>query len=157
VSKFSELWDNHPTVESFIDDFPCKKNGKKAFDNQCSIRMGSMFEKSGVKTDSFRGARCWHGHKPAHILRAEELANWLAGPFSPFKTMVKFDGISGFSQISGKKGIIFFKDYYGQNSQGDHIDLWNGNRHTKYTSWIEFAFRDGRHYSKAKVWFWPVI
>ncbi|MCP4340784.1 MAG: hypothetical protein GY799_18320 [Desulfobulbaceae bacterium] len=118
--------------------------------------MGVTLEKSGINTQSFRGARCWHGHKPAHILRAEELANWLRGPFSPFKRMDIFEGINGFHRISGRKGIIFFKDYYGQQNQGDHIDLWNGARLTRYASWIEFAFGGGRHYSKATVWFWPV-
>ena len=65
--SFKKLWDNHPTVESLIDDYPCKKNGKKAFDNQCAIRMGVAFEKSGVNIKTFTGAKCWHGHKPAHI------------------------------------------------------------------------------------------
>jgi len=156
VIKFTKLWGNHPTVESFIDDFPCKKNGKKAFKNQCAIRMGVTFDKSGVNMKSFKGAKCWHGHKPAHILRAEELGNWLKGPFSPFKKIIIFEGVNGFSKISGKKGIVFFKDYYGRNNQGDHIDLWNGSRLTKYATWFDFAFRDGRHYSKATVWFWPV-
>lgn len=73
-----------------------------------------------------------------------------------FKRIEIFEGIAGFGQIFGRKGIIFLKDYYGQNNQGDHIDLWNGKRLTKYASWVEFAFRDGRRYSKATVWFWPV-
>ncbi|PCK06167.1 MAG: hypothetical protein COA42_17580, partial [Alteromonadaceae bacterium] len=74
----------------------------------------------------------------------------------PLKFVTELEGVNGFSQISGKKGIIFFKDYYGSNQQGDHIDLWNGSRLTKFKTWIEFSFRDGRHYSKATVWFWPV-
>lgn len=27
--KFDVLWKHHPTVASLLDDFPCKKNGKK--------------------------------------------------------------------------------------------------------------------------------
>lgn len=118
--------------------------------------MGEAFRKSGVDLKSFKGVRCWHGHKPAHILRAEELAEWLSGPFSPFKQKFVFEGVNGFSQITGKKGIIFFKDYYGPNQQGDHIDLWNGSRFTRLTSWVQFAVQRGRHYSDATVWFWPV-
>ncbi|MCF6255038.1 MAG: type VI secretion system amidase effector protein Tae4 [Gammaproteobacteria bacterium] len=87
--NFVKLWNSHPTVESFIDDFPCKKNGKKAFDNQCAIRIGVAFEKTGVNLKSFKGAKCWHSHKPAHILRAEEIENWLKGPFSPFKNITE--------------------------------------------------------------------
>lgn len=118
--------------------------------------MGEVLAKSGVDLKSFKGAKCWHGHKPSHILRAEELGNWLKSSFSPFKQVLEFQGVNGFSQIQGKKGIIFFKDYYGVNNQGDHIDLWNGGRLTRYRSWFEFAIRDGAHYSDAAIWFWPV-
>jgi len=156
MAKFDILWENHPTVESPFDDSPCKKDGIKAFDNQCAIRMGISFEKSEIKMDSFKGAKCWHAHKPKHILRAEELANWLKSPFSPFKQSLDFEGVNGFGKISGKKGIIFFKDYYGLGNQGDHIDLWNGSRLTRFSSWFEFAFLGGRYYKDATVWFWPV-
>lgn len=154
--SFKKLWKNHPTVESFIDDAPCKVNGKRAFTNQCAIRMGQALHKSGIKLDSFKGAKCWHNHQPTHILRAEELANWIKSPFSPLKNIIVFKGADGFSQISGRKGIIFFKDYYGPGDQGDHIDLWNGSRLTKFKTWIEFAFRGGKHYAKADIWFWPL-
>jgi hypothetical protein len=155
--KFNELWENHPTVESFGDDAPCKINGKRAFKNQCAIRMGEALAKSGVNLDSFKGAKCWHKHNPPHILRAEELALWLKSPFSPVKKIEEFEGVNGFHSINGKKGIIFFKDYYGPGNEGDHIDLWNGSRLTRYSSWFEFAIRGGRHYSDATVWFWPVL
>ena len=155
--NFEKLWENHPTVETtFGDDAPCQKDGKRAFTNQCAIRMGESLRKAGVNLDSFKGARCWHGHNPAHILRAEELANWLRSSFSPFKQMIEFEGVNGFEQLNNKTGIVFFKDYYGPGNQGDHIDLWNGSRLTKVSSWFEFAFRDGRHYRDATVWFWPV-
>ena len=155
---FSKLWDNHPTISAafLADDAPCLVDGERAFENQCAIRMGVSLIKSGVSLDSFKGTRCWHGHNPPHILRAEELANWLSSPLSPFKKVEKFEGNNGFSTISGKQGIIFFKDYYGPNQQGDHIDLWNGSRLPKFASWFEFAFRSGRHYANATVWFWPV-
>ncbi len=156
MSNFEKLWNNHPTVESRFDDFSCKVNDKKAFDNQCAIRVGVSLDKSGYDTSTFKGVRCWHKHSPAHILRAEELANWLNGNFSPFKRTEVFDGVKGFGSLSGKKGIIFFKNYYGQNNQGDHIDFWNGSRLTRYSSWFEFALRDGGYYEEATVWFWPV-
>lgn len=154
--KFTDLWKNHPTVESIVDDAPCKHNGKKAFENQCAIRMGESIRKSGANLTSFKGAKCWYKHSQLHILRAEELATWLKSPHSPLKQCIEFEGVNGFNQIQGKKGVIFFKDYYGPGKQGDHIDLWNGSRLTKYSSWFEFAFRNGRHYSDATVWFWPV-
>lgn len=156
--RFDTLWNNHPTISSaiFEDDTPCLNNGKRAFENQCAIRMGECLSKSGINLDSFKGARCWFNHKPAHILRAEELANWLKSPFSPFKKMHVFAGVDGFSGIKGQKGIIFFKDYYGPRQQGDHIDLWNGSRLTNLSSWLEFYFRNGKHYADATLWFWPI-
>lgn len=156
--KFKALWQNHPTVaaSAFEDDAPCLVNGKRAFDNQCAIRIGICLQKSGVALQTFKGARCWHRHTPAHILRAEELAKWLKSPFSPFKRMSEFKGINGFQSIQGKTGVIFFKDYYGDNNRGDHIDLWNGSRLTSYRTWFEFSLRGGQHYAKADVWFWPL-
>lgn len=156
--KFETLWNNHPTISSsiFKDDAPCLKDGERAFENQCAIRMGVSLEKSGINLTSFKGARCWYNHKPKHILRAEELANWLKSPFSPFKNVKIFEGATGFSSIAGKKGIIFFKDYYGPSQQGDHIDLWNGSRLTCRVSWFEFAIRGGAHYKAATIWFWEV-
>ncbi|MEJ2455374.1 MAG: type VI secretion system amidase effector protein Tae4 [Candidatus Thiodiazotropha sp.] len=152
MTSFSKMWDNHPTGE-----FPCtESSGKKAYTNQCAIRMGVAFDKAGVSTKTFKGARCWHEHAPKHILRAEELAEWLKGPFTPFGKVETFEAASGFSRISGRTGVIFFKDYYGSNGQGDHIDLWNGSRLTKFVSWFDFLFMGGSHYAKATVWFWPV-
>ncbi len=69
---------------------------------------------------------------------------------------ILFKGADGFNKISGRKGIIFFKDHYGTGDQGEHIDLWNESRLTKYKTWIEFAFRGGKHYAKADIWFWPL-
>ena len=107
--EFKELWNNHPTVESLFDDVPCKVNGQRAFDNQCAIRMGQALIKSRVNLDSFRGVRCWHKHSPAHILRAEELAIWLKSAFSPVKQLITFEGVNGFDNIRGRKGIIFLR------------------------------------------------
>src|SRR5690606_37670017 len=71
---FRTLWNVHPSNNG--DDFHCTtKKGDIAFDNQCAIRMGVALAEAGMNTSSFRGARCWHGHK--HILRVEELIKWL--------------------------------------------------------------------------------
>ena len=102
--SFDKLLDNHPT-----GDFPCKDAvGNKAYENQCGIRMGVAFDKTGVATKSFDGARCWHSHKPPHILRAEELAIWFKGPFSPFTKVEIFDAKKGFARIAGRTGVIIF-------------------------------------------------
>ncbi len=151
--RFKTLWNNHPTINAslFADDAPCIVDGKRAFTNQCAIRLGVALELSGINLTSFRGARCWHGHKPAHILRAEELANWLKSGFSPFRRRIEFKAADGFKDIMSKTGIIFFKDYYGPGNQGDHIDLWNRSRLTAFRTWLEFRLRNGRYYAKSDI------
>lgn len=157
MSLFDTLWKNHPTISD--DDFPCTSHGENNFDNQCAIRLGECMERSGLKTKSLPVRRCWfHKDKPGHILAAEELAKALE-KFSitpKIQKPIKFSGKNGFSKIAGKRGIIFFKDYYGPSSQGDHIDLWNGSRLTRFSSHWDFLIMGGGRYQKAEVWFFPV-
>ena len=158
--QFQDLWKHHPTVKSLWDDAPCTTNGKRNFEDQCAIRMSTAFDGAGVDTSSFDRMfpkrRCWFGHGKGHILAAEEMAKWIDAS-GKFGQSEKFDGKKGFSHINGRTGIIFFKDYYGTNNQGDHIDLWNGSRLTNPRSLFVFnMFSEGGDYRKAKVWFWVV-
>lgn len=64
--------------------------------------------------------------------------------------------------VDGKTEVIFIKDYYGPGLSGDHIDLFNKNRLTDFSSW--FRIVTGFHiqgfwsdYKKAKaIWFWQM-
>ena len=118
---FDELWEAYPTT-----DHPClDSTGQPAFDNQCAIRMGAALEAAGVDLSSYDGQTCWHRHGGRHLLRAEEVANWLAytpGPWSPPET---YDGVTS-SSLVGRRGIILCRNFWGDGNQGDHIDLWNG-------------------------------
>ncbi|HTF98659.1 MAG TPA: type VI secretion system amidase effector protein Tae4 [Cellvibrio sp.] len=157
MSFFKTLWDKHPTNTD--DDYPCKTKGKNNFHNQCAIRMGVCFERAGLKTSKLMIRKCWqHKAEDGHTLAAEEFANALQKvAISPkIQKPIKFKGSEGFSKIAGKKGIIFFKDYYGQNGQGDHIDLWNGTRLTRFSTVWDFMALNGGIYRKADVWFFPV-
>lgn len=130
--SFNKLWSNHPG--SFSK--PC------LFDNQCAIRMGVALEKSGISLMTFNGARCWHDHSPPHILRAQELANWMKRNPNTFGEQHVFTGVSS-SSFQGFKGIVFIKDGWGPT---DHIDLWDG-----------YKMRGGRNdYFELgrEVWFW---
>ena len=80
------------------------------------------------------------------MIRAEELAKGLEKiKLSGLKLVIKIDPKDFSNKVSGKKGIIFFKDYWQRtvsgykesfrNRSGDHIDIWNGNRTTDLTSW----------------------
>lgn len=118
---FNTLWNEHPYIKDGGAP-PCTNpQGSPNFENQCAIRMGVAFGRVGLDLRSFRGARCWFGHQ-YHILRAEELANWLRKQTRDVGVVsVTTDAAS--TQFAGKKGIAFFKD--GWPRGGDHIDLWN--------------------------------
>jgi hypothetical protein len=178
---FHKLWNNHPTITG--NDIPCKTNGKANFPNQCAIRMGGALSKYGVKTFNRPGAtHCWHGHPKSegHIIRAEELANGLnKDPIAGIQKIIKVTPDDFAKELSGRAGIIFFKDYWQRtenrkkeafrNRSGDHIDLWNGNRITDWKSWARIHIRIGSlglHTfvpgfsdleDSRSVWFWRVL
>jgi hypothetical protein len=135
--KFNDLWDKHPGWNAT----PCN------FENQCAVRMGVALSNSKVDLKTFEGARCWFDHKPKHILRAQELANWISKQSELFgeKTEYKrkdFPNMS-YSDFSGKKGIVFIQDGWGAT---DHIDLWNG---------YEMKAGEAAYFSKGvAIWFW---
>ena len=172
---FKELWANYP---------PKKENGKSAtpcqselgvanFENQCAVRMGVCLNNLGINFTSNDGlmdckkAFNIKGHKPLeHIIRAEELANWLdKHAIAGIKKAVKYKPDTFYKAIHGKTGIIFFLNYYGRQGQidggGDHIDLWNKNKTTQdsfedygQTLWgLAMQFKYGR---ADEIWFWAV-
>jgi hypothetical protein len=177
---FKQLWSNHPSITG--EKNPCTTKGKKNFDNQCAIRVGVSLVKCGVKTTEIPGVvHCWHGHDKSqgHVIRAEELANGLVRyPIQGIRKMVKITPQNFSKQLSGKTGIIFFKDYWRRtnkdvteshrNRSGDHIDFWNGSRITNTSSWARIHLRFGNFglhsisdewsdYEDSKqIWFWAV-
>ena len=158
--EFRQLWDNHPNNSG--ESVPCKNlDGKPAFENQCAIRMGICLHKAGLSLLSFKGERCWHNHNPPHVLRAEELAKWLKSELT-FAQFKKFSGKNAYKDavdhITLKKGIVFYKDFWGPGMQADHIDLWNRLYATKELStFFGVLFPSLASYNKAKeVWFWEI-
>ena len=137
--SFQKLWDGLP--------YPGNPCSTKYFTNQCAIRMGVALRAAGVDLSSFRGAKCYAGlkHKPKHILRAQQLADWIkarptiAGKPVIYKSKVTKD------DFKDKKGIVFIKDGWGPT---DHIDVWNGSK-LKGGSPAYFAL--GK-----RVWFWEL-
>ncbi|PZN83278.1 MAG: hypothetical protein DM484_04815 [Candidatus Methylumidiphilus alinenensis] len=158
MPAFKTLWSNHPNIKG---DTPVLD--KKVYENQCAINMGAAWLRSGMTISGYTGALSWEKDKPKYPIRAQELANWFASPYShlPFKVQ-KFGGKEVFEKISGKTGIIFFHDYWGPGNQGDHIDLWNGSRLTHWISWLQIHARIGSiginsDLRKAEsIWYWAV-
>lgn len=145
--NFQKLWLWHPANRGILN--PCSTNGKSNFENQCAIRMGECFSKAGVPLHGFKGAKCYPGHRhnQSHILRAEELANWMKKTSHIFgKADVKKSATS--SNYKDKKGIIFLLNFWGAGNQGDHIDLWNGHKMTRGAP---------EYFSVAQeAWFWEI-
>ena len=116
-----------------------------SFENQCAIRMSVALRGAGVDLAPFKGAYCWHGHKPRHVLRAEELANWLATRKDLVGTVAKHRNVTN-ADFAGKKGIVFIKD--GWPAGGDHIDVWDGE---------SLKGGDTEWFARGKqVWFWKL-
>ena len=159
MAAFTTLWNNHPNIkgeEPLLD--------KKDYENQCAINLYAALERSGVNVTTFHGQLSWQKDKPKYAIRAQEVANWLATPNGIIAGRVrKFSGKEVFDKIKGKRGVIFFKNYYGPGNQGDHIDLWDGRRLTHSISIAQIYLRlgpfgIGSDYRKAEsVWFWAVL
>jgi hypothetical protein len=161
MPDFQTIWNNHPIIKR---DAPILDRG--TYTNQCAINLSAALIRSGVSLDGFRGARSWQKDQPKYPIRAQELANWLKTTFPRLPR--RFEAVSPkeFSQkLSGKRGIIFFQNYWGPGNQGDHIDLWNGSRLTDWRTWARIHVRIGSHglhdlgagsdFKKAAaVWFW---
>ena len=143
---FDRLWEAHGSISDV--DYPCLVDGKPAFEDQCAIRLGYALARCGFDTRSFPGAEhCWHHPKSeGHILRAQEFADALKQRRPDSFDKARSLPVKDFKRhIAGKKGIIFFKDYALRRTDpinkptGDHIDLWNGWRMTKWSSWIRIT------------------
>ncbi|NLY33627.1 MAG: hypothetical protein GX040_02810 [Alcaligenaceae bacterium] len=168
--NFAKLWKYHPEING--DKNPCrKKDGSKAFDDQCAIRIGFALAQCGYDITKLKAESCWfHSKCEGHILRAEELANALSRTVIPgIFPVLKITAANFEDALKNQTGIMFFKDYWRRgkesfdNRTGDHIDLWNGSRLTTLSSWfriqwglsIEGEFSD--FFDSKEIWFWKVL
>src|SRR5262249_15415193 len=144
---FNNLLSTYPT-----DRDPCRNaKGVSNFGNQCAIRMSACLADAGVNLSSCHAVRCWHGHGRRHILRAQELANWLAsqaGQLAIGAAETRRSNVTH-ADYSGKRGIAFFQNFWGAGNQGHHIDLWNGAM--LRTGALDYFSRS------QQVWFWKLL
>lgn len=137
--SFKRIWDNHPYPVT-----PCDAQ----FVNQCAIRLGVALRAAGCDFNSFKGALCYPGfsHNPKHILRAEELANWMLTRVADFGTVTKKKNASS-DNWRDKQGIVFIKD--GWPGGGDHIDAWDGKT-------LKLKGGDTEWLKRGENWFWEL-
>ncbi len=152
MPTFHQLWINHPMNGSPPEQHPCRdRKGvvHAILENQCAVRLGLALQGAGVKTDSVSGARCWNGHGQKHILRVLDLVPWIEKQAAMIgcKKKTVHKGVTS-ADFATKNGIVYFQNFYGRNNQGDHIDLWNGQKIAKGD--LDFFERS------EEVWFWAM-
>lgn len=188
---FKTLWRSHPLNHS--TQLPCRlpkevveggktlAKGLPSYHNQCAIRMGVALKGAGIGIDQIgRVATCsFHDRQEMHVLNAQQLADAIGrlkiGGLGPLEKIVSPDTAAFYPKIFGRKGIIFFKDYWSRtvsttnpdgttasvkesSATGDHIDLWNGYRASaawlmEWFSWLGYY----SNYADSKeIWFWEV-
>ncbi|MCW9734072.1 type VI secretion system amidase effector protein Tae4 [Avibacterium avium] len=169
--KFKELWNNYPdTNPKHISN---ESNGQDIFNDHCAINISETLLKIGLQMRSFKGAKCYGkcNYPKMHVLRAQELANWLTKkPFPGILEPEIYTGKNFEEHIGNKTGIIFFQDYWVRPGEkngirtGDHIDLWNKGELASMnpiSSWARlnfpsigelFGLSDLRHAKKVLFW-----
>lgn len=158
---FGRLWNNHPNI-SHHEMQPCRRaDNVPNFGNQCAIRMGTCLTQSDL-LDAYDGEQCWFGHQGlGHTLRARELATWLRNHASQFGP-VEIKSNVRWQDYVNRTGIIYCQNFWGENNQGDHIDLWDGTGEFMGQgsfSWEGPAMASGGldYIERSEeVWFWPV-
>jgi hypothetical protein len=141
---FQDLWDAYPTEHD-----PCQKtDGTPYHDHQCAIRMGVCLANAGYNLTSCPAMRCWHGHGRRHIIKSQELANWLVTRTKDLgATLTRRRNVTH-NDYTKVKGIVFFQHFWGDNHQGNHIDLWDG-KVTRTGASSDFSESEA-------VWFWEL-
>jgi RHS repeat-associated protein len=145
--KFDDLWNNYDDVEHTDEN-----TGNDLYDNHCAIKVSDALLKSGVNLTGYSGATCSSNcdSKSKHPLRAEELASWLQKhKISGVGKPVFLTGSNYEKSVEGKKGIIYYKDFWhrkgetGDTRTGDHIDLWKENKLASkglFMTWLRRTF-----------------
>ena len=153
MALFDDFWTNHPSTGSRPNRFPCKTNGQPNHPNQCVIRLGVALTRSDVKIKNYNGVFCWSGHGRRHPLRVEEMKHWLNSSNAPFVGQAVVSTAQNGAQKTyqdylGQRGIVAFRNFWGQNDQGDHIDLWDGQNIAQGS--LDYFERS------EEIWFWKM-
>lgn len=168
MASFDNLWKNFPDKDKIVTQCRNKqKDSNNPFDNYCGIMLSECLLQSGIDLSLYKGSRCWSHNGKKHILLAEDLARGLKKhPPAGFGALETIRPESFQNSLSGRTGVIFFKDYWQRGSEsfnsrsGDHVDLWNKNAITSsgmfLRSILEFLARVSDLNKSKEIWFWEV-
>ena len=172
--EFSTLLKNFDNIKN---THPNSETKKDWFSDYCAINLSHALLKSGIEITSKEVVKCYgcidEEYKNKHAIGAQELAKWLkASDINGVKKVKTLTGENFEEYVSGKKGIIFFKDYWqrdsdsGSNRTGDHIDLWNADSLVSsswFGTWFRLSFPDlsesfgtSSLYKSKEVLFWEI-
>ena len=70
--------------------------------------MSVALADSEINLDSFTGEFCWHKHGKRHVLRAQELADWIASKSLLFGSIDKKISVTD-KYFKGKLGVVFLE------------------------------------------------
>lgn len=161
--SFQKAWSEYPADPKSpygdgVEHHPCRKPDgtiPPGYENQCAMRVGLALHHAGMDFSKYRGNKCSFKGHGGHIRGAQELANWLGGQLGG---SIKYTehvhgtkpnpGSKAFEELRGQTGIVFFRDFWGQNSTGDHIDLWDGSKGKTVPPGDSYFTRS------KEVWFW---
>ncbi len=189
--EFNALWRGHPLNNA--EQAPCRlpkaletggkllQAGLPSYPNQCAIRMGVALRRAGVTIEQMGGiTTCdYHPKSEMHCLNAQQTAGAIArlsfGNIKPAEKLVGLEVAEFYHKIYGRKGMIFFADYWSRtvtiNSRdgtteritesvptGDHVDVWNGYRTTanwlmEWFSWLGYYHT---YVKSREIWFWEI-
>lgn len=138
--------------------------------NECAIRMSIALSVSGFSFDEFPDqSRVFRGHKTgipvAHVLGANELAQYLWDAWGPpeIYTIDKINKAA--SGVSTRPGVIYFNDCFTREGEagrwGDHIDIWTGyeyyNQVLSLAAGLEDKTSIGNLFNRSnEIWFWEL-
>lgn len=119
MPDFKTLWMNYPEADKLKEKcFNKQKDSERPFANYCAILMSECLIRSGIFVNNCLGSKCWSHEGSKHVLLAEDLAKCLAkSPPKGIGHMGKISAGNFQNKLSGRTGIIFFKDYWNRGSE----------------------------------------
>ncbi len=172
---FDAMWKAHPMNWQPPEPAPWRHSakgvlaavseGEPVYENQCAIKMSFALEAGGLSLSSYpknrienRPVERLNGQKKRGALAAQELAAWLSKALAKPEEL---EPAAAQKLVSGKKGIVFFKDFWTRDGettpQGDHIDLWDGKQIPGYPPGNPLHQGTLDYFARSRaIWFWEV-